>query len=287
MMLYRAFFIVSGCFLALSFPNAGLSAENTARAYFPADYHEVDTHPVAGEDVLKYALATQEGAQRNFGLQSVHDNQNFATFNAHRLEYLWSTDAGDEALVWDVAAWFGNDYNKIYLKSEGKALTDPKHDVEEFNLELLYSRNISRFWDMQIGVRHDFEPASERSFVAFGFQGVAPQWIDTDLTAYVSEDGDASIALEMEYELLITQRMVLVPRAEAGFSFHDVPEYEQWRGITDVEIGMRLMYHLRRKFAPYVGASWHQLVGKTANRVESAGGDTDDFALLTGVRFWF
>src|SRR6056297_3075631 len=107
------------------------------------------------------------------------------------------------------------------------------------------------------------------------------------MTAYVSEDGDVSAALELEYEILITQRLVLVPRLEAGLSFSDVPEYEQWQGITDVELGMRLMYHLKRKFAPYVGAGWHKLLGKTANRVESMGGDSDDFVVLIGVHFWF
>ncbi|MCA1796809.1 MAG: copper resistance protein B [Geobacteraceae bacterium] len=245
------------------------------------------TNPVVGEGIQKYAEDAQEGAQRNFGVQVVHDNMNFATFNAHRLEYIWSTEGSDEVLVWDVAAWAGDDYNKIYLKSEGEALIQPQNKVEEFNLELLYSRNINRFWDVQLGVRYDFEPTPERSFLALGLQGLAPQWIETDLTAYLSEDGDASVALEMEYELLITQRLVLVPRLEAGLSFNDVPEYEQWRGITHAEIGMRLMYHLKRKFAPYVGVSWHKLLGKTANRVEAMGGDSNDFVVLTGVHFWF
>lgn len=286
-MIYRAVLVLVCCLMLSAVPGKGFCADTSTRSYFPADYEEVQTNPEAGEGIQKYAQDAQEGAQRNFGVQVVHDNMNFVTFNAHRLEYLWSTEGDDEALVWDVAAWAGNDFNKIYLKSEGEALMQPENEVEKFNLELLYSRNIHRFWDLQIGVRHDFDPSPERSFAAIGLQGLAPQWIETDLTAYVSEDGDVSAALELEYEMLITQRLVLVPRVEAGVSLNDVPEHEQWQGVTDVELGLRLMYHLKRKFAPYVGASWHNLVGKTANRIESMGGDSDDFVVLTGVHFWF
>jgi len=287
MMIYRAIPVVVCCIMLATFSGNGLCSDTSTRSYFPSDYEEVHTTPEAGEGIQKYVQDDQEGTQRNFGVQAVHDNMNFATFKAHRLEYLWSTEGEDEALVWDVAAWAGNDFNKIYLKSEGEALMQPENEVEEFNLELLYSHNIHRFWDVQIGVRHDFDPSPARSFAAIGLQGLAPHWIETDLTAYVSEDGDVSAALELEYEMLITQRLVLVPRLEAGLSFNDVPEYEQWQGLTDIELGMRLMYHLKRKFAPYLGVGWHNLVGKTANRVESLGGDPDDFKVLTGVHFWF
>jgi copper resistance protein B len=198
MMIYRAVLMLV-CFVMLSgVPDNGFCAETSPRSYFPADYEEVHTAPEVGEGIQKYAQDAQEGAQRNFGVQVVHDNMNFATFNAHRLEYLWSTDGDDEVLVWDVAAWVGNDFNKIYLKSEGEALMQPENEVEEFNLELLYSCNIHRFWDVQIGVRHDFDPTPERSFAAIGLQGLAPQWVETDLTAYISEDGDVSAALELE-----------------------------------------------------------------------------------------
>lgn len=276
-----AVMILSGACL----PDASFAAEGNP-SYFPADYRDVETEPTVGEPIQKYAVDGEEGPQQNFGVQPIHDNQVFATFKADRFEHQWRED-GVEVLLWDVQGWIGSDYNKLYLESEGEVRLDGDDRIEGADLELLYSRNIDKFWDLQAGIRHDFEPDPERSFLAFGVQGLAPQWFEIDATAYLSEDGDVSAKAEVEYELMLTQRWVLIPRLETGLSFQDVPEYEQWEGFTDVEVGARLMYQIRRELAPYVGVSWHRHLGETANRIESEGGDIDSAAFVVGLRFWF
>lgn len=276
-----AVMILSGACL----PDASVAAEGN-RSYFPADYRDVETEPTVVEPIQKYAVDGEEGPQQNFGVQSIHDNQVFATFKADRFEYQWRED-GVEVLLWDVQGWIGSDYNKLYLESEGEVRLDGDDRIEGADLELLYSRNMTKFWDLQAGIRHDFEPDPERSFLALGIQGLAPQWFEVDATAYISEDGDVSAKAEVEYELMLTQRWVLIPRLETGLSFQDVPEYEQWEGFTDVEVGARLMYHIRRELAPYVGLSWHRHLGETANLIENEGGDIDSAAFVAGLRFWF
>ena len=47
------------------------------------------------------------------------------------------------------------------------------------------------------------------------------------------------------------------------------------------------MYHFRRELAPYIGVTWHRLLGETANRVDDRGGDIDSSAWVVGLRFWF
>lgn len=276
-----AVMILSGACL----PDASFAAEGNP-SYFPADYRDVETEPTVGEPIQKYAVYGEEGPQQNFGVQPIHDNQVFATFKADRFEHQWRED-GVEVLLWDVQGWIGSDYNKLYLESEGEVRLDGDDRIEGADLELLYSRNIDKFWDLQAGIRHDFEPDPDRSFLALGVQGLAPQWFEIDATAYLSEDGDVSVKAEVEYELMLTQRWVLIPRLETGLSFQDVPEYEQWEGFTDVEVGARLMYQIRRELAPYVGVSWHRHLGETANRIENEGGDIDSAAFVVGLRFWF
>lgn len=254
--------------------------------YFPADYREVQTDPQVGESIQKYAEDGQAGPQRNFGVQPIHDNQVFATFKADRLEHQWR-EHGVETLLWDVQGWLGNDYNKLYLKSEGEVMLEEGTKVEEAEVELLYSRNITKFWDLQAGIRHDFEPQPERTFLALGVQGLAPYRFEVDATAYLSEDGDISAKIEAEYELLLTQRLVVIPRLETEVSLQDVPEYGQWEGITDVTLGARLMYHLRREFAPYLGVTWSRAIGETAHHIDKEGGDVDSAAFVAGLRFWF
>ncbi|MDY0213202.1 MAG: copper resistance protein B [Desulfuromonadaceae bacterium] len=279
LLLLCAVLLVPVCVSALEKPIAGPQDRG-----FPADYHEVKTTPEAGKGIQKHAQDGQEGAQENFGLQPIHDNELFAVFRGDRLEY--QSREGNEVLLWDVQAWVGSDYNKLYFKSEGTYLLD-EDKADEIETELLYSRNIASFWDLQIGVRHDFRPDPDRTFAAFGVQGLAPLWFEVDATAYVSEDGDISASLEAEYDLLLSQRLILQPRFATSIAVQEVKKYGVGRGINDIELGLRLRYEIRRKFAPYIGVCWNRKIGDTADLAEADGEDTSVVSFVAGVRMWF
>lgn len=251
---------------------------------FPEDYQDVTTTPEVGEKIKKHAQDGQEGPQENFGIQPIPDNEIFAVFRGDRLEY--QTKEGDEILLWDIEAWVGRDYNKIYFKSEGTYLLDDDK-AEEISTELLYSRNIASFWDLQAGIRHDFRPEPTRTFAALGVEGLAPLWFEVDATAYVSEDGDVSASLEVEYDLLFSQRLILQPRFETSIAVQEVEEYGIGQGINDIVLGLRLRYEISRKFAPYIGVSWSQKIGETANMAEAEGEDTSVTSFVVGVKVWF
>jgi len=120
-----------------------------------------------------------------------------------------------------------------------------------------------------------------------GIKGLAPQWFEVDANLYLSDEGDASFGLEAEYDILLTQRLILQPRLELGVAAQDVPEYGIGAGFTGVELGLRLRYEISRKFAPYIGISWESALGETANLIESGGGDPDTTSFVAGVKFWF
>ena len=250
----------------------------------PADYQDITTDPDTGATIKKHAEDAQTGAQENFGLQPVHDNEFFAVFRGDRLEY--QSRESKAILLWDVQAWMGRDYNKLYLKSEGSWLIDDEK-VDEASAELLYSRSIASFWDVQAGIRHDFRPDPDRTFAALGVQGMAPYRFEVDATAYVSEDGDVSASLEAEYDLLLTQRLILQPRLETSIAVQEVAEYGVGQGFNDIELGLRLRYEIRREFAPYIGVSWNRKLGETADLAETDGEDIDTTSFVVGVKVWF
>lgn len=251
---------------------------------FPADYHEVETHPEVGEKIRKHADDGQAGPQENFGIQPIPDNEIFAVLRGDRLEY--QTREGNEILLWDVQAWVGRDYNKLWVKTEGTWLIDDDK-VGEAGVEVLFSRNVSSFWDLQAGIRHDFKPDPDRTFAALGVQGMAPYWFEVEATAYLSEDGDLSAAFEVEYDLLLSQRLVLQPRMETSVALQEVEEYGVGQGFNDVVLGLRLRYEIRRELAPYIGASWNRKLGETADFAEAEGEDIDVASFVAGIRFWF
>ena len=224
------------------------------------------------------------GPQKNFGVQPVHDNEIFAVFRGDRLEY--QTNEGEADLLWDVQAWVGADYNKLWFKSEGTWLMD-EEKFEEAEVELLYSRNIATFWDLQVGVRHDFKPEPTRTFAALGVEGLAPYWFEVDATAYISDDGDISANLEAEYDLLLSQRLILQPRFETNIAVQEVEELNIGSGINDIELGLRLRYEIRRQFAPYIGVSWSRKLGETADLAEADGENIEVISFVAGIKLWF
>ena len=269
-------------------PAVGPAADNSVTDLqtqgFPADYQEVNTDPEAGEGIRKYAGDGQSGAQENFGLQPVHDDEILAVLRGDRLEY--QTGEGNDSLLWDVQAWVGEDYHKLWFKSEGSWLFD-KDKFEEVETELFYSRNVATFWDLQVGLRHDFKPDPDRTFGALGVEGLAPYWFEVEATAYISEDGDLSAGFEAEYDLLLSQRLILQPRFETSIALQEVKKYGVGQGINDIELGARLRYEIRREFAPYIGVSWNRKLGETADLADDEGEDTDVMSFVVGVRVWF
>jgi copper resistance protein B len=230
-----------------------------------------------------HGISSAQVPVADFGAKAVHDNEIFYMLMADRMENHWKDEK--DILIWDVSAWLGNDYNKLYLESEGEKLTDGA--AEEVNLEVFYNRTINTFWDLQLGLRHDFQPSPSRTHLALGFQGLAPYWFEVDATGYVSEDGDVSAAVEAEYDLMLTQRLVLQPRLEIQVAVQDVPEYGIGSGINAVELGARLRYEIRRKFAPYIGVSWHRKTGQTAEMARDEDEEVESAAFVAGIRMWF
>lgn len=120
-------------------------------------------------------------------------------------------------------------------------------------MQLLYSRLISDFWDLQVGLRHDFRPEPERGYVVLGFQGLAPYWFDVDASAFISNQGDVSARFKAEYDLLLTQKLVLSPSLELNLAAQTDSERGIGDGVNDLELSLSLRYEVIREFAPYIG----------------------------------
>ena len=93
--------------------------------------------------------------------------------------------------------------------------------------------------------------------------------------------------LEAEYEVLLTNRLVLQPRLEANLYSRDDEENHVGKGLADAGIGLRLRYEFSPRFAPYAGYAWTRRFGDTARFAEAAGGDAVEHGWVAGVRFWF
>lgn len=193
---------------------------------------------------------------------------------------------GEDIAEFEGQAWYGTDRDKLWIKFDGEYELDHS-DLEELEVQALYSRAVTPFFDLQMGLRRDFEPDPAVNYLAVGFEGLAPYWFEVDAAAYLSDDGDLSTRLELEYELLLTQRVILQPRVEIEFSFEDVPARGIGSGFSSGAAGLRLRYEIRREFAPYVGIAWRGTLGESKNFARAANEDTSVLSIVAGVRFWY
>ncbi len=196
----------------------------------------------------------------------------------------WRDADGANLFAWDAEAWYGTDYDKLWLKTEG-ARSDGT--TEEARAEALWDHAFARWWSLQAGLRHDFGEGPSRTWAAFGVQGLAPWFFAVEATAYVGEGGRTAARLSGEYDLLLTQRLVLQPEIEINLYGKSDRENTLGSGLSDLQFGLRLRYEIRREIAPYVGVVWARRFGQSADFARDAGEDTNDVQLLAGLRVWF
>ncbi len=192
--------------------------------------------------------------------------------------------ADDNTLSWGAEGWLGKDLHKIWFKSDGERSAG---STDEAELQFLFSKAIARYWDLQLGVRHDFKPSPSRSWVAMGFKGLAPYFFDIDAAVFIGESGRTAGRFEADYELLITQRLILTPDIEINLYGQNDSDVGIGSGLSNIEVGIRLRYEIRRQFAPYIGFNWSRMFGNTADFAKAAGRDTSEAQLVIGFRAWF
>ena len=226
--------------------------------------------------------ADREAARPPAHDHPVHDNtvQSKVLFN--RLE-AFDADHGN-GLAWEGQAWIGTDTDKLWLRSEGERVDDR---TESADLEVMYGRPIARWWDVVGGVRHDFKPGASQDWAAIGVVGIAPYKFEVEATAYIGASGRTAARIEAEYELLLTNRLVLQPLVEANFNGKDDAPRGIGSGLSTMEAGLRLRYEVHRKFAPYIGIVYERAFGDTADFREALGEDRSDTRIVAGIRVWF
>ena len=233
--------------------------------------------------MIATAAWAQKKAPGHLG-HPVMDNKIYSMFLADQLEH--GFDHPSDSIRFNGQSWIGGDYNRIWINTEGTRRYNG--DLEDTDVQVLYGRLVAPFWDVQGGVRY-YRPkphAPSRAGAVFGVQGLAPQWFEVQAATFVSHKGEVAARAEVDYDILITQRLVAQPRVETNLSFQNVPELGIGRGFNDAEVGVRVGYEIRREFAPYIGLAWTSKFGKTAGFARAEGEPVRNLGLVIGIRVW-
>ena len=190
---------------------------------------------------------------------------------------------GEPGSRWDSRSWIGGDIHRLVVRTEGDAVDGI---IDSAEVQLLYSRAFTPWWEAVAGIRFDARPSPSHKWFAIGVQGIAPQMIDVQATAYVGESGHLAARLELEHDLHITQRFVFQPLVELSLSGTDDADRGIAKGLSTGEVGFRFRYEIKRELAPYAGVVWHRKLFGTGTFARQRGQDAGGWHLVAGVRFW-
>ena len=220
-------------------------------------------------------LAAQSGVE-------LMDTRTFVFLMVDELEI---TDVADEKdLLWDLDLSVGGDLHKFWFRSRG---TRSDAAPDETEAQFLYSRAVLPFWDLQAGIRRDYESSDERNWATLALRGLARNFFDVEAEFFLAEGGQSSLRLKGEYEYFVTQRLILTPEFEIVSYGRNEPTRRIGSGLGEIEFDLRLRYEWKREIAPYIGLSWHRAQGSTADIRAIAGEDIDDTTIFIGLRAWF
>lgn len=206
----------------------------------------------------------------------------YSWFQGDRVEY--RARQGGDVYLWDLQGYYGGDINKLWLRFEGEGTFG--QSVERAEVQALWSRAVTPFFDFQAGVRQDLA-GPDRTHLVLGAQGLAPYEFQVVAAAFLSNKGDLTSRLSLDLDQRITQRLILQPRAEVNLSAQDIPELGIGAGIDTFEAGVRLRYEFARELAPYIGVEQSWRLGNSADFARVAGGDPSKTNYVVGIRFWF
>jgi copper resistance protein B len=237
-------------------------------------------------------IPTDHAADRDFDpavmaaardvLRQEHGAMTFSKVMANLAEYQAHAGGGYR---WEGEAWIGGDIDRLVVKSEGEGTR--RQGVEAAEVQALYSHAMGPYFDLQAGLRQDFKPTPRRTYATVGVEGLLPYWFEVQGALFLSDRGELLGRAEGTYDLRLTQRLIMQPRAELNFAAQDVREIGLGSGLTRAELGLRLRYEIRRAFAPYVGVSYDRKFGGTADLARAAGERPASTSFVVGLRGWF
>lgn len=249
--------------------------------------------PMPDSAVARDKLEGEMRAAQNLPLPKswsspVADQRPHTFFITDILEYRPKSNSND--FRWDVQGWYGGDYNRLWVKSEGEQNTAFKSGYD-IDLQALYGRFIKKYYDFQVGIRGETQTFRgenvTRAHAVIGFQGLVPYLYEIESALFISQDGDVSARFSGTRDFLFTQRLILQARFETQVAIQKVERFTTGSGLNNVEFGLRLRYEIKRQIAPYIGVSLDRSFFDTANLVREDGGTPSQMRFVAGMRLWF
>ena len=192
----------------------------------------------------------------------------------------WQTGRG-RGVNLDSRRWIGRDRDRLWFRARARRGQPRRRGASARALRTAVLTMVGRGRRRSAGLR----PGPAQTWAAFGVRAWR-RFGSTSRPPLRRGLGSDPRAFEVEYELLLTNRLVLQPLVEAEFVRQVGPRARCRRRPDTTDAGFRVRYECRREFAPYVGVTWSRKWGRppTSPRPPVKTGGA---RFVTGLRLWF
>lgn len=210
-------------------------------------------------------------------------------FQSSKIDTKWlNSDRGKGTSKTEWESRIGTDKHKIFVQAH---LNKAESQQAEFDAKMLYSLNVSDFWDVQAGLRYRYDHEKtmdqDQFDAVFGVQGLAPYFFETEIYALIGADDQYSFSLETERDILLTQKLILKPYINADLILSDHSKYALKSGLNLLEVGLETRYEINKKLMPYLDLSYAYEKGAKATAWQISTASTQDWNYGAGIRFRF
>ncbi|MEQ1311231.1 copper resistance protein B [Acinetobacter sp. XH1639] len=193
-------------------------------------------------------------------------------YQATAIKNAWIVDDdGRGSASTELKTWVGSDKNKIFIQAHVEKAESEKTQTET---KLLYSRNVADFWDVQTGVRYQYQPEQKHDKnqwdAVLGLHGLAPYFFETEAYIYAGQNQRWQLSLETTRDVLFTQKLIAQPYLNADVIFNDESSYASKSGLFKLQIGLQTRYEISKKIMPFIDVAYAYNKGLKQTELQSA-----------------
>ncbi|MCH7312411.1 copper resistance protein B [Acinetobacter sp. ANC 4805] len=192
-------------------------------------------------------------------------------YQATTIKNAWVVDDGRGSASTELKTWVGGDENKIFIKAH---VEKAESEYTQTEAMLLYSRNIADFWDVQAGVRYQYQPEQKHGKnqwgTVLGLHGLAPYFFETEAYLYAGQDQRWQLSLETTRDVLFTQKLIAQPYLNVDVMLSDESNYAVKSGLSKLQTGVQTRYEISKKVMPFIDIAYTYNKGLKQTEWQSA-----------------
>ncbi|WP_180174919.1 copper resistance protein B [Acinetobacter sp. YH01022] len=290
-----SFLLLSGPSFAQPSHQTMLMAEvqTSPQDEMPADHSQ--------HHVVSTTAQTPVEAKQTPSVQDENTNANDAAFAEHikehggqmyqqtTVESRWlRNNDGNGVLKSELETSIGTDENKVFIKVHAD---DAESQQAEYDVKMLYSRNVTDFWDVQAGLRYrndqNREVDQDQVDAVIGVHGLAPYFFETNAYLYVGQDNQTSLSLETERDVLLTQKLIVKPYLDLNVILSDASSYAQKTGLSSAQLGLEMRYEINKKVMPFIDVAYGYKQGHEQTDWQAESASDQEWLYGAGIHFKF